>query len=124
MTKPASQVLILCSDIMFSSQITGAARQLEYTFCTVLSTRQALAQLDDTIRQVLLVDLNQPSLNWEQLKSIHQEHPALISVAFGPHVDVEKLEAAREAGCSEVMPRSRFSAQLSQILESALAEEL
>src|SRR5690606_1139434 len=98
MTKPASQVLILCSDIMFSSQITGAARQCEYTFCTVLSTRQALAQLDDSIRQVLLVDLNQPSLNWDQLKTIHQEHPTLVSIAFGPHVDVEKLEAARAAG--------------------------
>ena len=123
MTKPASQVLILCSDIMFSSQITGAARQCEYTFCTVLSTRQALAQLDDSIRQVLLVDLNQPSLNWDQLKSIHQEHPTLVSIAFGPHVDVEKLEAARAAGCTEVMPRSRFSAQLSQILQAALTEE-
>ncbi|WP_417389984.1 hypothetical protein [Gimesia sp.] len=123
MTKPASQVLILCSDIMFSSQITGAARQCEYTFCTVLSTRQALAQLDDSIRQVLLVDLNQPSLNWDQLKSIHQEHPTLVSIAFGPHVDVEKLEAARAAGCTEVMPRSRFSAQLAQILQAALTEE-
>ena len=123
MTKPASQVLILCSDIMFSSQITGAARQCEYTFCTVLSTRQALAQLDDSIRQVLLVDLNQPSLNWDQLKSIHQEHPTLVSIAFGPHVDVEKLEAARAAGCTEVMPRSRFSAQLAQLLQAALTEE-
>lgn len=123
MTKPASQVLILCSDIMFSSQITRAARQCEYTFCTVLSTRQALAQLDDSIRQVLLVDLNQPSLNWEQLQTIHQEHPTLVSIAFGPHVDVEKLEAARAAGCTEVMPRSRFSAQLPQILQAALTEE-
>ncbi|QDT89398.1 hypothetical protein [Gimesia algae] len=123
MPNPASQVLVLCSDIMFSSQITGAARQLEYSFCTVLSTRQAAAQVDDSLRQVLLVDLNQPSLNWDQLKTIHQEHPALISIAFGPHVDVEKLAAARAAGCTEVMPRSRFSAQLSQILESALTEE-
>ncbi|WP_417378546.1 hypothetical protein [Gimesia sp.] len=123
MTNPAPQVLVLCSDIMFSSQITGAARQLEYSFCTVLSTRQALAQVDDSLRQVLLVDLNQPSLNWEQLTTIHQEHPGLISIAFGPHVDVEKLAAARAAGCTEVMPRSRFSAQLPQILESALTEE-
>ena len=37
-------------------------------------------------------------------------------VGFGSHVDTERLEAARAAGCTEVLPRSRFFARLSEVL--------
>jgi hypothetical protein len=41
-------------------------------------------------------------------------------IAFGAHVQTGLLEAARAAGCDEVLPRSRFSAQLPELLKESL----
>ena len=50
--------------------------------------------------------------------------PALVAtgvrvVAFGSHVERDTLEAARAAGCGQVLPRSRFFASLPQLLGSS-----
>ncbi|HEX7167105.1 MAG TPA: hypothetical protein VF230_09000 [Acidimicrobiales bacterium] len=37
-------------------------------------------------------------------------------VAYGSHVDTATLDAARAAGCDEVLPRSRFFASLPTVL--------
>jgi len=37
-------------------------------------------------------------------------------VAFGSHVDTEALAAARAAGCDPVMPRSKFSMELHELI--------
>jgi hypothetical protein len=40
-------------------------------------------------------------------------------VGFLSHVQVDLAEQARAAGCDEVMPRSKFTRDLAQILSSA-----
>lgn len=42
--------------------------------------------------------------------------PRPVVIAFGAHVDTMRLEQAREAGCDDVMPRSKFSATLPDLL--------
>lgn len=42
---------------------------------------------------------------------------ALTVIAFGSHVAVDRLEAARKGGADTVLPRSRFSAELPQWLD-------
>ena len=39
-------------------------------------------------------------------------------IGFASHVDTELLAAAESAGCTEVLPRSRFFARLPALLES------
>jgi hypothetical protein len=41
---------------------------------------------------------------------------AVPTVGFGSHVDRELLEAARAAGCDQVLARSAFFSRLQQIL--------
>ena len=43
--------------------------------------------------------------------------PETPFVAFGSHVDTEALAAARAAGCDPVMPRSKFSAELPELIQ-------
>ena len=38
-------------------------------------------------------------------------------IAFGSHVDAERLKAARRAGCDVVMPRSQFSDEVEEKLK-------
>lgn len=115
-----TQIVVLCSDMLFLSKITGTAKELGFTFCTALSCKKAVASIQKGARQLLLIDLNQPNLDWDLLESIHQQNNSLTSIAFGPHVDTERLSKARTAGCTYVMPRSQFSAQLPQLLEEAI----
>ena len=40
-------------------------------------------------------------------------------VAYGPHVQAERLRMAREAGCTRVLPRSAFVKELAEIVSLA-----
>jgi DNA-binding NtrC family response regulator len=113
------QIVILCSDMLFLSKITGTARELGYTFCTALSCNKAAASLSNETRQLLLIDLTQQNLDWGLLESIHQRNDSISSIAFGPHVNTERLAKASEIGCTQVLPRSQFSAQLPRLIDAA-----
>ncbi|MFG0239762.1 MAG: hypothetical protein ACF8CY_01735, partial [Gimesia chilikensis] len=83
-TEPRSQIVILCADLMFQSQITGAARLNGFSFTCVLSLAQALGELTDELPQLLIIDLNQPEIDWELLTRTMQQFPQLTSIAYGP----------------------------------------
>ena len=64
---------------------------------------------------VVVVDLGRPG--------VVDVLPALVAtgarvVAFGSHVDRATLDAARAAGCQEVLPRSAFFRDLPSLLGS------
>ncbi|MFH1303862.1 MAG: hypothetical protein ABIK07_22615 [Planctomycetota bacterium] len=117
------QIVILCSDMLFLSKITGVAKLLGFSFCTALSSKKAAEYLTEEGSQLILIDLTTPNLNWELLASIHHRNPHLVSIAFGPHVDTDLLEQAKAAGCTQVLPRSKFSAQLPQLLQAAFESD-
>ena len=53
----------------------------------------------------------------ESLASLQQAAgPETPFIAFGSHVDTRALADAKAAGCREVMPRSKFSAELPAIV--------
>ncbi len=119
-TGTSPQIVILCSDIFFLSKITGVATQLEFSFSSANSCKQALKYLSNELRQLILIDMNLPHLDWELLASILNPDSHLVSIAFGPHVDTEQFKKAKIAGCSQILPRSQFSAQLPQLMHAAL----
>lgn len=47
---------------------------------------------------------------------LREAAPELPVIAYGSHVDKERLDAARAAGCNEVLPKSKFSAELPALL--------
>ncbi len=46
--------------------------------------------------------------------------PGVPFIAFGSHVDTLALEAARAAGCDPVLPRSKFTAELPELIRKYL----
>lgn len=86
-------------DLMDRSKLPGAA------------FARTPADLVDMEADVFVVDLSRPG--------VLDVLPALVGrhvVGFGSHVDGELLEAARAAGCTEVLPRSKFFARLGELL--------
>lgn len=82
-----------------------------------------LDQVDDgkanaPVTQVL-VDLDLGELAIEMIRTVKAHTPTIPVLAFGPHVAVDLLKAADEAGADQVLPRGAFTAQLPQLLVRA-----
>jgi hypothetical protein len=78
----------------------------------------ALAMIEQWRPRVVFVDLTAGDLVAPQTLLSYQAlaGPATAFVAFGSHVDTKALAAARAAGCDPVMPRSKFSAELPELI--------
>ena len=61
----------------------------------------------------VFIDLGVPDLDiTAAVAQLRSAAEAVPTVAYGSHVDKDRLDAARAAGCDEVLPRSRFSSEL------------
>ncbi len=115
--KSAGTVLVICSDLLFASRITGTAQQLNLN-ASVVADPSDLSESPETADcRCVIVDLTHPTADIETLRAAFAEARQPTFIAFGPHVETERLAAARQAGCDIVLPRSRFAAELVSLLQ-------
>jgi CheY-like chemotaxis protein len=122
---PAAMIpaaILLSDDLIFTSRVTGTARDLGLP---ITPARSPAALLDLASRQppsCVIVDLAHPDLDVPALIAGlgHLPHRPRV-VAYGSHVDTASLRAAREAGCDVVLPRSKFVEDLPTALPGWLA---
>ncbi len=121
--------LLLSTDLFFTSKVTGTAQQLGCRVDLVPSPAAVLERLSGSTEatagghacSALFIDLGHPTADLAALvAAAHARTPPVRVIAFGAHVATDRLAAAEAAGCDDVMPRGRFSAQLVEILTSAL----
>jgi CheY-like chemotaxis protein len=115
--------ILLSRDMIFTSKVTGTARELRHRVLVAGEGELALAMIEQWKPRVIFVDLAAGDLVAPQALLSYQAlaGPATAFVAFGSHVDTEALAAARAAGCDPVMPRSKFSAELPRLIECYLS---
>ena len=102
--------LLLCDDLLFASKVTATARAHGLTVAVCRDTARLSAMLAEGTPKAVLLDLHNPTLD---LGAVADWRAAGVRVvAFGSHVDVAALKAARAAGCDPVLPRSKFVANL------------
>jgi hypothetical protein len=97
-----TEIVVFAPDLMDRSRISAALPHAQFV--------AAADQLHDAAPgALLLVDLHRPGV----LAAI----PALRQtvIGFASHVDDSLLQAARDAGCAEVLPRSRFFRRLAEL---------
>jgi CheY-like chemotaxis protein len=111
---------LLCDDLIFTSRITGTARDLGHEIRPVRNAAQLVNLIAQQTPQCLLVDLHNPGLSISDLMQ-RLPAPRPFVVGYGSHVDTATLKAAREAGCDLVLPRSKFVEDLCQALPQWLA---
>jgi len=117
--------LLISKDLMFISQVTGTARAQGLTMQTVMDATMAAQRWQSNEVRCVFVDLGNNGVDLTPLFASFAANPEIARpkvLAFGSHVAVEMLEAARAAGCDEVLPRSRFSATLPQLLQQYLGQ--
>jgi len=111
-------VYVLCDDLIFTSRISSTARAQNLESKSARSVEQLTELLRQQVPSCVILDLANPGLKIENLTAqLRKECPSPPRVvAFGSHVDTGSLQAAREAGCNVVLPRSKFSEQLAASL--------
>jgi len=86
---------------------------------TATTMEAALEAVRESPPALVIVDLNQGEKALAAVEQLRRASEAVPIVGFLSHVEVELAERARTAGCTEVMPRSKFTQNLAAILARA-----
>jgi DNA-binding NarL/FixJ family response regulator len=113
----APRGLLLTPNLLFSSMVTGtaAANGKEVAIAEDLAEAEGLCR--DRAVTFVIIDLSVTAPDIATIVArLREAAGAVPMIAFGSHVDKARLDEARAAGCDEVMPRSRFSSELPELL--------
>jgi CheY-like chemotaxis protein len=119
---PVSRAILVSRDLFFASKITGTAVELGFRVEVEGNLAQATQKAADPTCRLIILDLTMPGLSVADALAALPAAPRPTVIAFGPHVQTARLAEAREAGCDEVFPRSKFSASLTSILTRYLGQ--
>ena len=108
--------LFLSSDLMFGPRVSHAAKMHGSQLKIVLTPGKLEVELGQANYDLVILDLScslfEPNAVIELLASSRQQ---IRTIAFGPHVQEEKLAAALEAGFDNVMTNGQFNQSFAQI---------
>ena len=113
-------VIAVVDDLFFVGKLEATAKQTGVSLRTLRAVDFRLESLRTEKPALVLFDLNTTSASAVELIRQLKADPELAGipvVGFFSHVQAELQRAAREAGCDEVMPRSKFAAGLAQLLQ-------
>jgi CheY-like chemotaxis protein len=114
---------MLTSDLMFASRAEAVGRELSVPVWIVgdgLSAAQFFGPDSENSPTVVVIDLETANLDVaETVQAIRAASPSPPRIlAYGPHVQEARLEAARAAGCDDVLSRGQFHRQMAEILRN------
>jgi CheY-like chemotaxis protein len=122
----ATDVLALVDDLFFQARLGETARKLGVTLKTVSTGASLVKMLEAApdgvpgdLPRLVIVDLNARQGAVEAIEQLQRSGNPIPVIGFLSHVQTELAERARAAGCKQVMPRSSFTANLSEILSQA-----
>src|ERR671925_154157 len=102
---------LLCDDLMWTSRITGTAQALGLQVKPVRSVEQLEQCCRELEPRCVIIDLGTANVVAadvvSRVQAICSKPPRFT--AYGSHVDVATLKAARDAGCDPVLPRSKMA---------------
>ena len=115
-------VIAAVDDLLFSSKIRTTARQLGVEVVFARSPEAVLAEARARRPALVVFDLNAERIDPVATLRAIAADPDLRgtrTVGFVSHVQAALIDAASQAGATEVMPRSAFAASLADILAAA-----
>lgn len=114
-----ADVVAMIDDIFFQAKIFETARQLGVDVKACATLDALSVELSAAKPKLVIVDLNVKANPLEAIARVRAEAKDVPTIAFLSHVQVDLAKKASAAGCSEVMPRSRFTRDLATILATA-----
>ena len=104
---------------MFQSRISSAARAVSKTCVVDRSVDKLVERVSEPDAvSLVLVDLTLRSVDLDlEIPRLHQTFAHCQIVAYGPHVDVERLAQAEQAGADRVVTRGQMDRDLAAIIQ-------
>jgi DNA-binding NarL/FixJ family response regulator len=117
-------VIAVVDDLLFSSKIRAVAQAAGAQVVFARSREVALAAAVQHAPGLVIFDLDPRTGDVIDTIRLMRDRcgPATRMIGFGAHVNVERLQAARDAGCDEAIARSAFVAALRDLMTSSAAE--
>ena len=110
-------ILAILDDLMFTSKIKTAASQLGVPVTFARSADAARGEMQKGAPSLVILDLNSARtdpLGIVRAMKANAELASIPTVGFVSHVQIDVINAARQAGVDEVLARSAFTAQLAE----------
>ena len=121
-----SMVLYFATDLLWASRIKATADAMGVACRPVRTIEMLDARLADSAPTALLVDLTTPEVAMALIEHLRKPDASAARrvriVAFGPHVEKDVLQRARDAGADEVLTRGALDRNLEEILLSLAAK--
>src|SRR5262245_27328590 len=112
-------VVALTADLLFAARVRSAAAAVAGPLQLARSAVELIRFARELAPRLVIVDLDvrgtDPIELIRELKNDPHTNAASV-LAYGSHVNEEKLAQASEAGADRVMPRGMFARQLPSIL--------
>jgi len=110
--------LLLCRDLIFTTKVKETAAALGYRIQVAGDPLLAKSLIETSRPRVVFIDLTAGEMVAPGVLSAYLKlaSPDIWFVAFGPHVEAESLIAAKNAGCQAVLTRSKFAAELPELM--------
>ena len=125
--KLSTMIVYCCADLIFATKIRSTCDALGAVSRPARNSEMLHKRLDrvddgkpnDAVSLVLVdLDIGEDALGLIEMARTH--HDGLPIIAWGPHVAVDLLKKAGDAGATQVMTRGSFTQQLPEIVNSWL----
>ena len=115
----AERIALVINDLIFETKIRSTAQAFGVEVITARDRDGLVKALDEPGVTLVIIDLNSASAVAASAIEAGKAHPLMPRVvAYVSHVDTDLAEQARAAGADDVLPRSRFAAELPAMLEA------
>lgn len=111
-----AQILVLVDDIFFQAKMLETAKHSGVEIKSFSSGDALLAEANRAAPKLVIVDLNARQAPVETIASLRSGDSQIPVIAYFSHVQTDLAQRARQAGCMEVIPRSKFTKDLTTIL--------
>ena len=115
------RIVAYMDDLIFQMKLAETAKHLGLEV-KVASNADSLLQLLEPLPRLVIVDLSAKSSPLDAVERLRSAQPNLRVIGFLSHVQTDLAAQAQAAGFDEIMPRSKFSMNLPQILAAAIAQ--
>ena len=116
-------VIAFVDDLLFKSKIRAAAQAAGATISFARNSDDVAALATAGSPELILIDLEGRS--GDAIDTIRAIRAAMGTspriIGFGSHVNVDRLRAAKEAGCDQALARSAFVQVLPTLLSPSTA---
>ncbi|HXT73224.1 MAG TPA: hypothetical protein VN785_05155 [Candidatus Angelobacter sp.] len=114
-----AEILALVDDIFFQAKMMETAKQVSVEMRSFSTGEALLAEWEKQQPKLVVVDLNARQSPMEVISAVRARRAEIRVIGFFSHVQTELAQHARDAGCTEVMPRSKFTKELAAIFMRA-----